>query len=269
MKSIFFLLFTLILFSGCTSQAIPEPVKPCISAQQLNSYSYEALLNVAVMLKEDKKNIDSFDSFIGAMKLTVNSYTDMIKSSVYISNVVKFLPVPYAGEISNTTKLISKTALSLNGASESLDRYKKSSTYYLESFAKLDPATASTEDLLKLATFADTTLLTDAQDLENSLHKISESTAMMAATTQSISDALDTTGNYLNHVKSLVSFSQDQAVSGVDKRTVTQNKSSITTKMLQLNQKIAALEHTAQSYHESIVKAHIYSNLSMSLNTLK
>jgi hypothetical protein len=269
MKKILLITAAAFTFMGCTPQNTPEPTKACVSAQQLDTYSYQALSNIATLLREDKKNIDAFDGFMGAMKLTVNSYSEMIKSSVYISNVVKFLPIPYAGEISNTTKLISKTALDLNGASESLDRYKKSSASFLESFSKLDPKNASSTELAKLATFADTKLLKDAQDLELSLHKISDSTAMMAATTQSISDALDTTGNYLNHAKSLVGFSQDQSASSTDKTKVTQNKNSINTKMAQLNQKIASLQHSADSYRLNIEKARIYSDLSVGLSILQ
>lgn len=269
MKQILFIAVTAFTFIGCTPQNTPEPTKGCLTQQQLNRYSYEALSNVAALLREDKKNIDTFDGFIGAMKLTVNNYSDMIKSSVYISNVVRFLPIPYSGEISNTTKLISKTALDLNGASEALDRYKKSSTDFLDTFGKLDPKTATSLELANLASYADTKLLKDAQNLELSLHKISESTTVMAATAQSISDALDTTGGYLSHAKSLVGFSTQQDTSSLDKTKVAQSKNSISTKILQLNQKVSALEHSADSYRLNIEKAHIYSDLSLGLSILQ
>lgn len=272
MKLSLIVLVLAIFFGGCTPQAtlpqtqVPSPKEPTLTSAKLNSYSYDALLHVATLLQENKKDIDAFDGFISAMKVTVSNYSDMIKSSVYISNVVRYIPLPYAGEVSNTTKLISKTALNLNGAADALDRYKKSSAIFLETFAKLNPTNPNTADLVSLATFADTQLLRDAHDLEIASQKISSSTAMMAATTQAISDALDTTGDYLHSMKSFVGFSQNKETTSVsDKTKVTENKNSINAKITQLNQKIKVLENSAQNSHLYIEKARIYSDLSMKL----
>lgn len=249
---------------GCTPQPEPstQPQKACMSATQLNAYGYDHLERVAKLLREDKKNIESFEVFINAMKGTVDSYAQMIKSSVYISNVVRFLPIPYAGEVSNTTKLISKTVLNLGGAASALNRYKNSTDTFLASFDKLNRSTAKAADISKLAVYADTKLLNDANDLESSLKEISSSTTMMAATTQSIADALDTTGGYVNQAKNFVGISKP---SGDDKSTVDQNRNSINTRMIQLNQKIVSLEKSGQSHRYNIAKARIYSELSVQL----
>lgn len=252
----------LLILGGCTQQPVVPSQKPCMSATQLNAYGYDHLEKVAKLLREDKKNIESFEGFINTMKGTVDNYAEMIKSSVYISNVVRFLPIPYAGEVSSTTKLISKTVLNLGGAASALNKYKNSTEYFLAGFDKLNPSNASAAEISKLAVYADTKLLNDAKTLENSLKDISESTAAMAATTQSISDALDTTGNYMNQAKNFVGLSQP---SSDDKSTVVQNRNSITARMAQLNQKIVALEKSAQSHRYNVSKARIYSELAVQL----
>jgi hypothetical protein len=236
--------------------------KPCMTATALNVYGYDYLARVAKLLREDKKNIESFDGFINAMKGTVDSYANMVKSSVYISNIVRFLPIPYAGEVSNTTKLISKTVLNLGGAASALNRYKNSSDSFLERFDKLNRTNATAEDISQLAVYADTKLLTDAKDLENSLKEISSSTAMMAATTQSIADALDTTSGYVNQAKIYAGLSQPERG---DMSIVVQNRNSINTRMIQLNQKIVSLEKSGQTHRYNIAKARIYSELAVQL----
>lgn len=268
MKQSILIAMAILLFAGCTPQPTPQQAQaPCITRAQLNSYSYDSLARVANSLREDKKNIDTFDGLIGAMKVTVHNYADMIKSSITISNVVKFLPIPYAGEISNTTKLISKSALHLNVATDALDRYKKSAAAFLDSFEKLNPATAQPADLARLATFADSVLVHDARDLQVSLKQISASTEMMAATTQSIANALDTTGNYFNQAKSFVGFSKGtQTASASDKTKVTENKNSMNARMIQLNQKIALLQHSADTNRLNIEKAHIFTDLALQLD---
>ncbi|MGA9046429.1 hypothetical protein [Sulfuricurvum sp.] len=252
----------LLMLGGCTQQPIAPSQKACMSATQLNVYSYDHLARVAKLLREDKKNIESFEGFINAMKGTVDSYSEMVKSSLYISNVVRFLPIPYAGEVSNTTKLISKTALNLGGVASALNKYKNSTEYFLAGFDTLNPSNASAAEISKLAVYADTKLLNDAKTLENSLKDISESTAAMAATTQSIADALDTTGGYVNQAKNFVGLSQP---SRDDKSTVVQNRNSINTRMAQLNQKIVSLEKSGQAQRYNIAKARIYSELAVQL----
>lgn len=252
----------LLMMGGCSSQP-PIPVQqPCMTAAALNVYGYDYLARVAKLLREDKKNIESFDGFINAMKGTVDSYANMVKSSVYISNIVRFLPIPYAGEVSNTTKLISKTVLNLGSAASALNRYKNSSDVFLESFDKLNRSNATAADISRLAVYADTKLLTDAKELENALKDISSSTAMMAATTQSIADALDTTSGYVNQAKVYAGFSQPERD---DKSTVVQNRNSINARMIQINQKIASLEKSGQAHRYNIAKARIYSELAVQL----
>ncbi|MBV5321996.1 MAG: hypothetical protein JZU62_09920 [Sulfuricurvum sp.] len=266
MKPLIVSAILVLMMGGCAQQptATPPPPKACMSATQLNAYGYDHLEKVAKLLREDKKNIESFELFINAMKGTVDNYADMIKSSLYISNVVRFLPIPYAGEVSNTTKLISKTILHLGGAASALNRYKTSSDTFLANFDKLNRSNVSGAEISKLAVYADSKLLGDAKALENSLNEISESTSMMAATTQSIADALDATGNYVNQAKNFVGLSQPQP-SGEEKSKVIQNHNSINTRMGQLNQKIASLEKSGESHRYNIAKARVYSELAVQL----
>ncbi len=254
------------MLGGCVPQT-PPPVAPkaCLDAPRLNTYSYDHLARVAKLLREDKKNLEGFEGFISTMKATVDDYSQMVKSSIYISNVVRFLPVPYAGEVSNSAKLISKTVLNLGGAASALNRYKKSSESFLEAFGKLDRTNAKASDIARLALYADTKVLADANDLRLALREISESTAAMASMTQSIAGALETTGSYVNQAKSLVGLSP----SGDDKAKVAESRTSINARMIQLNQRIASLENSAQLHRHNIAKARIYSELALEVEGME
>lgn len=263
MKQIFIVTLALFLFSGCTPQPTLQPQQKCMSAQQLNLYGYDYLEKVAKLLREDKKNIESFEMFINVMKGTVDSYANMIRSSVYISNVVRFLPIPYAGEVSNTTKLISKTVLNLGGAASTLNRYKNTTNIFLADFDKIDKRNIKAVEIAKLALYADTKLLSDANNLEAALKEISASATMMAATTQSIADALDTTSGYMNQAKGFVGMGQPS--SSDEKSKVVQNRNSINDRMIQLSQKIVLLEKSGEFHRFNIAKAHIYADLAVEL----
>jgi len=262
MKPFIFSLVTILFLGGCVPQPSTSSPKSCMNSTQLNSYSYEYLSRVAKLLREDKKNISSFEIFINALKGSVDGYSQMIKSSVYISNAVRYLPIPYAGEVSNSTKLISKTILNLGGAAKALDQYKKSSDTFLENFDKLSPTRAKSSEITKVAIYADTQLLTDANNLQIALKEISSSTAMMAAITQTIADTLDTTSGYLNQAKSWAGLSQPAAD---DSAKVLQNHTSMNARIAQLNQKIGSLEHSGETHRRNIEKALIYSELALQL----
>lgn len=252
----------LIILSGCAPQPggmTATAEHRCMDANRLNGYSYEYLERTAKLLREDKKNIESFEGFIQTMKGAVDDYSRMIKSSVYISDLVRFLPVPYAGEVSSSAKLVSKTVLNLGGAASALNRYKKSTENYLAAFDKLERNTATSGEIAKLAQFADTKLLADAEDLRIHLRDISESTAAMAATTQSIADALEAGNGYINQVKSFVGMPPENT----DKTKVAENRNSINTRIAQLNQKISLLENSARTHRLNIAKARIYSELAV------
>ncbi len=251
----------LILFGGCIPQ--PETAKvqeqKCLNAPQLNGYSYDYLARVAKLVREDRKNIDTFEGFINSMKGSVDDYAQMIKSSIYISNVVRFLPVPYAGEVSNSAKLVSKTVLNLGSAASTLNRYKKSSETFLAAFDKLDRTKATAAEMAKLAVYADTKLLSDANDLRLSLREISESTTAISGVAQSISEALEAGSGYMSQAKILVGLSPESK----DKVAVAENRNTLHKRLSQLNQKITSLENSAQTHRFNIAKARIYSELAL------
>jgi len=262
----FFIIFSaVVFFAGCASQPSPCPPQPqkekCYNAGQLNQYSYDHLSKVAVLMRQDAEKIDQFSGFIGTIKGTVNDYTKIIQSSVYLTNVVRYLPIPYAGEASSITKIVSNTLLNLNGAAVSLERYQKSSTAFLDSFDKLDRNTVTSIQLVKLASYADTVVLNDAETLQHSLQGISSSASTLAATTQSISNAISTGGDYLNQAKSFVGLKP----SANEEEKIKASGTSFQSKLTLLSQKICTLENSAHTHRSNILKARTYAELAKQL----
>lgn len=226
-------------------------------------YGFDHLALVAKALREEKQNNKSFEISMFLLGKTVTDYSDMFKSSVQISNVARFLPIPYAGEVCSTTKLISKTALNLGQAANAFNQYKLSSNTFLDEFDKLNRTTSTSAEISKLAVFGDTKLLADARSLELSLKEISSSTATMASTMQSISEALETTNGYVNNMKNYVGINNN--VSPEDRGKVVKNRSSMITALTQLNQKIGVLEKSGHVYRYNIAKARVFSELALEL----
>lgn len=218
---------------------------------------------VAKTLREEKQNAKLFEISMFLLNKTVNEHTEMLKSSAQISNVARFLPIPYAGEVCTTTKLISKTALNLGLAATAFNEYKASSNTFLDEFDKLNRTTATSADISKLAVYGDIKLLNDARNLELSLKEISASTATVASTMQSITDTLETTNGYVNQMKNYVGFKNEVSVE--DKSKWVKNRSSTAIALTQLNEKIGLLEKSGKAYRYNMAKARVFSELALEL----
>lgn len=251
----------LLFITGCAPVTSPAPQSPCLSASQLSGYSYDQLSRVATQMRDDGKKIEDFSLLITAMKGSVNNYSTVLQSSAYLSNAIRFLPIPYAGEVSGVTKVLSNTLIHLGSAAAALDKYKKSSSAFLESFDKLDRATATPAQLAKLATYADTTVLNDAAELQTAMQKISSSASLLSATAQTISNAMETTGGYVNQAKSFVGLQP----AANDKAKVIESRDTLNSRLAQLSQKISTLEHSGDSNRQNIAKARTYADLAVQL----
>lgn len=251
----------LFLISGCAPVSAPAPQSPCLTSMQLSSYSYDQLSRVASQIRDDAKRIEDFNLLITAMKGSVNGYSNVLQSSAYLSNAVRFLPIPYAGEVSGVTKVLSNTLIHLSSAAVALDKYKKSSSAFLESFDKLDRTTVTPAQLAKLSGYADTTVLSDASDLQIALQKISSSASLLSATAQTISNAMETTGGYFNQAKSFVGLQP----AANDKAKVIESRDTFNSRIAQLSQRISALEHSADTNRQNIAKARTYAELAVQI----
>lgn len=256
-----YLALTFILFlAGCAPQPTPpSPATKSVTVAELARYSYDDLALTAAALRDDGRTVDDFGGFITAMKASVADYADMIKASAYLSNVVRVLPIPYAGEASTATKLASNTLLHLGNAAAALDRYKKSSAAFLYDFDRLDRATATPEQIARLAAFADDTVMNDARDLQTAMGRIASATAGMATAAQTVSRAMETTGDYLDQAKNLVGMQP----SPKEKARAAADRDSFKARLIQLNQKIAALENSADAHRRTIAKARAIAELAV------
>ncbi len=256
-------LFIAAFITGCAPQPTPSTASHCLTSMQLNAYSYDYLSKVSLLLRADAKNIDDFSGFISATKGSVNDYASMIQSSAYLTNTVRFLPIPYAGEVCNVTKLVSGTLFNLSTAGVALDHYKKSSGLFLSNFDKMNRSTVTSTELEKLAMYADTTVMNDARDLHSALQKISASTAAIASASQSISNALDSTSGYYNQAKSFVGIQPEIN----DKARVNTSKETFNSKIAQLNKKINSLENSEDTHRHNISKARVYAELAIQVDS--
>ena len=125
-----FLVLVVFFSQGCVQQ----PTTPCISKQELVSKSHNEITIIAKSIQEQEKAMEDFATFIGIMKSYISDYSKTIEASAYLSNVLRVLPIPYAGEVSNATKLVSSSLVNLNNTATALHKYRESSAVFLKKY---------------------------------------------------------------------------------------------------------------------------------------
>ncbi len=255
-----FLILIVFIFGGCVQQ---QPA-PCISQKELVSKSYRELSLVAKSIKEQEKAMGEFATFIGIMKSYVSDYSKTIEASAYLSNVLRVLPIPYAGEVSNATKLVSTSLVTLNNTASALHTYRESSATFLYRYNQLGE-NPTPKSLAELSFYADNTLIVDALSLQGNMEQISKTTEGLVMATQIITTTSTTAFNYLNKAKSLLG--SEEEVSKTEKEVLAKSKDGFQTNLVQLNTHINMLKNSAMIHRQGIAKARVIADLAVEIHS--
>jgi len=253
-----FLVLLVFIFQGCGQQ---QPTL-CISKQELAQKSYNELSVVASSIKGQESAMGDFAKFIDIMKSYVSEYSNTIEASAYLSNALRVLPIPYAGEVSNATKLISGSLVNLNNTATALHKYKQSSANFIKEFQQLgeNPTPSA---LAKLSQYADNTLIIDALALQGNMEQMSKTTEGLLIATQIISNTSSSALNYLGQAKSLLGGKEEVGVE--EKNAMAKSKDGFKSNLAQLNNHINMLKNSAMIHRQGIAKARVISDLAVEI----
>ena len=253
-----FLVFILLFLGGCTNQ---QPTL-CISQEALLSKSHTELSLVAQSIKEQEKAMEDFATFIEIMKEYVSDYSKTIETSAYLSNLLRVLPIPYAGEVSNATKLVASNLVTLNNTATALRKYKESSSIFLNQYNQLG-TNPIPQKLVQLARYGDNTLITDALYLEGNMEQIAKTTEGILLISHIITTASSTTLAYLEKAKSFLGNKQEISIE--EKNRLTQSKNSFQSNLVELNKGILMLKNSGMIHRQTISKAKVIAELAIEI----
>ncbi len=256
-----FLILVVFFIGGCTGQPTA-----CVSKQELINKSYDELGVVAKSIKNQETSMNEFSTFVGIMKNYVSDYSKTIQASAYFSNALRVLPIPYAGEISNATKLVSNSLVNLNNTATAINSYKQSSSNFIKGYNQLNPNSTPSE-IAKLAKYADDKLIIDALKLEGNMEQISKTTEALVSVTQMVSNSSSSAFDYLGKAKSLLG--NDEVIPLEDKNKIAKSSDGFKASLIQLNNHISSLKNSAITNRQNISKARVISDLAVELDSKK
>jgi len=256
------------LFQGCSKKqsTLSNPInnissKHCISEEELFKKSYAELAKVANSIEKEKTTLNEFKDFVAIMKHYVSDYADVIETSSYFTQALRVLPIPYAGEVANATRIISNSLVTLNQTASTLEKYQKSSANFLNGFSQLKqkPTLFSLEELAK---YADDVLIVNSLELQNNMKKMGKTTENLLYVNKLIADASSSTSSFFDNIKNFVGMSPNQR----EKELIEDSDSEFKSKLSELNHHITVLKNSATINRQSIAKSRVISDLAVEVN---
>ena len=239
----------------------PISATKSISEKELFQKSYSELSLVAKSIKNEKATLDEFKEFVGIMKHYVSDYANVIETSSYFTQALRILPIPYAGEVANATRIISTSLVTLNETASTLEQYQNSSSNFLNGFNQLKRK-ATLPALEKLSRYADDVLIVNALELQANMKKMGKTTENLLYINTLISDASNSTSSFFDSIKNFVGMTPTQR----EKELVKDSDNLLKSKLFQLNKHISILKNSATINRQSIAKSRVISDLAVEVS---
>jgi len=234
--------------------------KNCISQQELFKKSYAELARVEHSIHNEKATLNEFKEFVAIMKHYVSDYANVIEASSYFTQALRILPIPYAGEVANATRILSVSLITLNETATTLEKYQKSSSNFLKGFNQLKhkPTLPALE---QLSQYADNVLIVNALELQTNMKEMGKTTENLLYVNKLITNASTSTSSFFDNIKNFVGMSPSER----EKELVYDSDTLFKSKLSQLNRHISVLKNSATINRQSIAKSRVISDLAVEI----
>ena len=237
---------------------------PIISRDELARRNLVRLQGIAADVKGQRQSMADFEVYIKWMTGSLSSYSKYIEAGSAAASFARFLPVPYAGQAGLFAKFVSHFALSLNAASNSIDKYLKTSQQFVTRVEALDTAAPNGAEITALNRFADEQLMRDLSETRARLVTTSELSASTLSFLEGMNHYMGSTDEYWNKTKSLLTRKD---VDKKEKSFLTENIQSLKSKAASFNARLKLLEDTAAKEAPLIKTLVAYDELIRDLDT--
>ncbi|MDD3467007.1 MAG: hypothetical protein PHE67_07645 [Campylobacterales bacterium] len=182
------------LLAGCAATQ-PTTAQNCFDKPRLEQRELKELKDAKASLDAFKAEYQDISAYVNFLNQYVSDYSKYIGAAASASTFIKFMPIPYAGQISSATNFGSKMTVLISNTSKSMGNLNNS----IKTFeAKLALAESDPSKLQDAQNFADTTLSADITAAELSLIKLKDGTASMMAVSAMMKGYYDQTGDALS-----------------------------------------------------------------------
>jgi hypothetical protein len=186
-----------------------------------------------------------FSGFVIWLSSSLDGYNKYLQASAVAANLLKVLPIPYAGQASLFTKFAAQGVVSLNTTSAAITKYLGTSQQFLsrvETLEKNPPV--SPAEISALAKFADEHLLQETADVQTRLAATGDLSISVLGFLEGVNGYLGSADQYWAKTKAFVSRNEDAA----------KEKGYLSTSIVGLRDRASAFTKRLQTFKDLSLK---------------
>jgi hypothetical protein len=183
-----------------------------LTATDLAVRNRKLLTDLAGQVRTQRQTMTDFSGFVTWLSGSLDGYNKYLQASAVAANLLKVLPIPYAGQASLFTKFAAQGAASLNTTSAAITRYLGTSQQFLSRAEALEKSpNPPVAEVSALAKFADEQLLKDTSDVQNRLASTADLSTSVLGFLEGLNGYLGNADHYWAKTKAFVTRNEDAA----------------------------------------------------------
>lgn len=232
--------------------------RPGITEERLLQKKVQLLKEIGADAKLQRQSIESLQGFVNWMNQNLASYNKYIKAGSYAAVIGRILPVPYAGQASVFTKFAAQFTVVLNNASVAICSYLATSQKFTVTVDAIDPSKPlDKQATTEAATFADTILLKDTNNVQTNLSTVSELSSSALSFLESLNHYMSGTDEYWNKAKGF--FNKD--IDPKEKSFLSESTNALKNKAAAFNVKLTSFEDHTRTLNSRVKSLAVYDEL--------
>lgn len=251
MRNVIFSVLALFLFAGC---AVSEQPKNCFDKAKLEQREYDALKNARSSLSTFKTEYSEMASYINFLNAYTAEYSKYISAASTASLVIKYMPIPYAGQISSSAAFGTKMTALASNASKSVGKLSVSAAEFDAKLTAYE-TTKSSQKLQEARKYASAVLQNDLEEAKLSLVRLKDGAAGLIAVSMAISQYYSSGDQLLSKATSIFSDKSES-----DKRA--QNDNALKVKTEGFDKRLTKVTASFEGIKGHIKSAETYGALS-------
>jgi len=185
---------------------------PRLTAAELSGRNRKLLGDLAGQVRMQRQTMTDFSGFVTWLSSSLDGYNKYLQASAVAANLIKILPIPYAGQASMFTKFAAQGVASLNTTSAAIAKYLGTSQQFIARYEALEKTPQpSPAEISALVKFADEQLLKETTDVQRRLASTSDLSTSVLAFLEGVNGYLGSADQYWAKTKAFMTRNEDAA----------------------------------------------------------
>lgn len=231
---------------------------PCLTMDAIVQRKSIRLKELAENARLQRQSTEDFQAFFSWMSANLAGYNKYIQAGSYAAVFAKALPIPYAGQASVFAKFAAQFTIALNNASTAISSYRATSQKFIDMCDEIARSPElNQQKLSEAASFADTKLLHDMNEVHSRLGTVAELSSGTLSFLETLNHYVSGSDEYWNRVKGV--FKKD--IDPKEKSFLSENIQSMKNQATRYNTRLKTFDELSAKQNATVKSLSTYDEL--------